>query len=100
MAEPGKQGSKVVLLANDSVYFEVLAKEGATVSIMAPFGRMFEAPLAELEARGLTVRHAHKLVKTDGSWLYMARGEHGTDIYQQGKFSPASPLGMTPVRTL
>lgn len=100
MSRPATQGSKVVLLVNGDTYFEILSKDGAAVSVMGPAGGQAQIALADLEARGFTVRHAHKLVKTDGSWMYMARGQHGTDLYQGGQFSPATPLGMTPVRTL
>lgn len=100
MSQPATQGSKVVLLVKGDTYFEVLSKDGAVVRIMGPAGAQVDFPADSLEAAGLVAVHAHKLVKTDGSWMYMARGQHGTDLYQQGRFSPATPLGMTPVRTL
>lgn len=100
MSQSAAQGSKVVLLVSGDTYFEILAKDGPTVSVMGPTGGQAQIALADLEARGFTVRHAHKLVKTNGSWLYMAHGQHGTDLYQMGRLSPAAPLGMTVARTL
>lgn len=101
MAEPGKQGSKVVLLVKGDMYFEVLESGGdGVVTIMGPNGAQVRAPLTALEANGLEAKHAHKLVKTDGTWLYMVAGRYGTDLYQNGKYSPAKPLGMRAVRTL
>lgn len=89
-----------MLLVKGDTYFEVLSKHGVVVRIMGPAGAQVDFPADSLEAAGLVAVHAHKLVKTDGSWLYMARGQHGTDLYQGGKVSRATPLGMTPVRTL
>ncbi|MHB1097963.1 MAG: hypothetical protein ACYCZR_00280 [Burkholderiales bacterium] len=100
MTQPAVQGSKVVLLVKGDTYFEVLSKNGAIVRIMGPAGAQVDFPADSLEAAGLVAVHAHKLVKTDGSWLYMAHGRHGTDLYQNGRHSPAVPLGMSPVRTL
>jgi hypothetical protein len=94
------QGAKVVLLVRGDTYFEVVSKDGAAVRVMGPAGTEVDLPTASLEAAGLVAVHAHKLVKTDGSWMYMASGQHGTDLYQRGKFFPAAPAGRMAVRTL
>ena len=101
MAEPGKQGGKVVLLVNGDAYFEVLESgTDGTVLLMGPTGGQARVALAELEARGYVAKTGHKLIKTDGTWLYMVAGKHGMDLYQHGKHSPAVPPGMRGVRTL
>jgi len=97
---PGAQSSKVVLLVKGDAYFEVLASNGGHVEVMGPTGGLASIPLADAEAAGYVAVSAHKLIKTDGSWLYMTAGQYGTDIYQQGRYSPSTPLGMHKVRTL
>lgn len=97
---PGGQASKVVLLAKGDAYFEVLSNSGGFVEVMGPTGGRATIPLADAEAGGYTAKVAHKLVKIDGSWMYMTAGQHGTDIYGGGKYSPAVPPGASRVRTL
>jgi hypothetical protein len=89
-----------VLLAKDDSYFEVLANNSGAVEVMGPTGGRATIPLADAEAAGYAAKTAHKLIKTDGSWLYMTAGQYGNDIYQGGKYSTAHPLGMQKVRTL
>ena len=100
MSGPGVQASKVVLLTKDDAYFEVLANRDGFVEVMGPTGGLATIPLADAEAAGYVAKVAHKLVKLDGTWMYMTSGQHGTDIYGGGKYSPAHPLGMQKVRTL
>lgn len=100
MTSPAQQGGKAVILTKGDMYFEVLAKEGDVVHIMGPTGGLSTFPIAELDNAGLVAKQAHKLIKTDGSWLYMTAGTHGTDLYLEGRHSPATPLGMKRVRTL
>jgi hypothetical protein len=100
MSGPGVQAARVVLLTKDDSYFEVLSNSNGHAEVMGPAGAKVVIPLAEAEAAGYAVKVAHKLIKTDGSWLYMTAGQYGTDIYGGGKYSPAHPLGMQKVRTL
>jgi hypothetical protein len=100
VTSPASQGQKVVLLTKGDTYFEVLSKDGVTVRIMGPAGAQVDFPVDQLEAAGLVAKQAHKLIKTDGSWLYMAPGMHGIDLYTGGRHSPAVPPGHKKVRTL
>jgi len=100
MIEPGKQGAKVVLLVKGDAYFEVLSNNDGLVEVMGPVGGRATIPLADAEAGGYAAKVAHKLIKTDGSWLYMTAGQYGTDIYGGCRYSPAHPIGMQKVRTL
>ena len=99
--QPGAQGSKVVLLVSGDTYFEIINKAAdGTITIMGPTGGQANVDLPTLQARGFAAKPAHKLVKTDGSWLYMTAGQYGVDIYLEGRYSPGKPLGMQSVRSL
>lgn len=97
---PALQGEKCVILARGDMYFELLHKDGDAVSIMGPTGGIADGSIAQLQAAGFVGRQAIKLLKTDGSWVYMSHGAHGLDLYVNNKFSPAAPIGRSPVRTL
>lgn len=100
MGNPAKQADKVVLLVRGDVYFELLSKTDDRVEIMDPVGRQAAGSISALHTAGFAARAAFKLVKTDGSWMYMAPGAGGVDLYQAGKLSPAMPSGARSSRTL
>lgn len=90
-----------MLLVSGAAYLELIEKyDDGSVLIMGPTGGQSRVSLAALEERGFAARQAHKLIKTDGSWMYMVAGKHGTDLYLEGRHSPATPVGMQSVRTL
>ena len=97
---PAIQGEKCVILARGDMYFELLHKDGDAVSIMGPTGGIADGSIAQLQTAGFVGRQAIKLLKTDGSWMYMSHGTHGLDLYVNNKFSPGVPPGRSPVRTL
>lgn len=97
---PSLQGEKCVILAKGDMYFELLHKDGDAVEIMGPTGGRAAGSIAQLQGAGFVGRPAIKLVKTDGSWMYMSHGEHGLDLFVNSRFSPGAPLGRMAVRTL
>jgi hypothetical protein len=97
---PAVQGEKCVILVRGDMYFELLHKDGDGVDIMGPTGGMAAGSIAQLQAAGFVGRQAVKLVKTDGSWMYMAMGDKGLDLYVNGRFSPSTPVGRQSVRTI
>lgn len=97
---PALQGEKCVILTKGDMYFELLHKDGDAVEIMGPHGVRAAGSIAQLQGAGFVGRQAIKLLKTDGSWMYMSPGERGLDLFVNSRFSPGTPLGRTVVRTL
>jgi len=83
-----ENGAKVVLLVSGNEYGEVIRKSEIAVTL-AFYNRYSEMLTSELETRGFKPVVGYRVLKANGTVMYLVPVEGGTDLYTLGKYFPA-----------
>lgn len=83
-----ENGEPVVLLVSGHEYMEVISKTELTIT-GAFYNRYSETLISDLEQRGFKPVRALRVLKANGTRVFLVQTPDGPDVYTGGRYHPA-----------